>query len=285
MSLFALTLVLIAAFTHASWNLLAKRAGGGVTFLWMAAVAGVAIFLPLCFLAGVFSQVVWDLPTAVVLLGSGLLQMLYFVTLQRGYQVGDLSLVYPLARGTGPFFATLAAVAFLGERPTPQAFAGACMIMGGVFAMAFTAPRTGLNRRAAIGFGLATGLCIACYTLWDKVAVSTLLIPPLLLDTSTVLLRAVVLAPVALRNRSTVAVLWRDHKWAVIGVGLLSELAYLLVLTAMQTTPVSYVAPAREISILIGTIMGARLLAEGHLRQRLVAAGAIVIGVVALALG
>jgi len=112
-----------------------------------------------------------------------------------------------------------------------------------------------------------------------------LLIPPLLLNTSTVLLRAFVLAPVALRNRSTVATLWHKHKWAVIGVGLLSELAYLLVLTAMQTTPVSYVAPARKISILIGTIMGARLLAEGHLRQRLVTAGAIVIGVVALAMG
>lgn len=285
MSLLALSLVLIAAFTHASWNLLAKRAGGGVTFVWMAAVAGAAIFLPLCLLLDVFSQVTWNLTTVAVLLGSGLLQLLYFVTLQRGYQVGDLSLIYPLARGTGPFFATLAAVAFLGERPSPLALAGALMIVGGVFAMTFTAPASGLNRRAAILFGLATGLCIACYTLWDKVAVSTLLIPPLLLDTSTVVMRALVLLPVGLRHQATARALWRDHKWAVIGVGFLSELAYVLVLTAMRTTPVSYIAPAREISILIGTVMGARLLAEGHLRPRLVAASAIVVGVVALALG
>lgn len=150
MSLSVLTPVLIAAFSHASSNLPAKRAGRGVTFLWMAAVAGVAIFLPLCFLFGVFGQVAWDLPTAVLLVGSALLQMLYFITLQRGDQVGDLSLVYPLARGAGPFFATLAAVAFLGERPSPLAFAGACMIVGGVLAMTFTAPGSAAVRRLAL---------------------------------------------------------------------------------------------------------------------------------------
>jgi uncharacterized membrane protein len=68
-------------------------------------------------------------------------------------------------------------------------------------------------------------------------------------------------------------------------VALLTPLSYILVLTALISAPVSYVAPAREVSILIGTAMGARLLAEGDVKRRLFAAGAVVLGVVALALG
>ena len=111
------------------------------------------------------------------------------MTLQRGYKVGDLSLVYPLARGAGPLFATVGAILLLGERPTPLALAGAVLIVGGVFAMSFTGIRNGVNVRGAVGYGLLTGIFIAGYTLWDKVAVSTLAIPPVLLDTATALVR------------------------------------------------------------------------------------------------
>jgi len=78
---------------------------------------------------------------------------------------------------------------------------------------------------------------------------------------------------------------WRIHRFEAIGVALLVPLSYILVLTAMKFTPVSYVAPAREISILIGTAMGTRLLSEGDVQRRLAAAGAMVLGVVALAVG
>src|SRR5262249_61564717 len=78
---------------------------------------------------------------------------------------------------------------------------------------------------------------------------------------------------------------WRDHRAEAIGVAVLAPLSYILVLTAMQFTPVSYVAPAREISILIGTAMGTRLLAEGDVHRRLAAAAAMVVGVVVLAVG
>ena len=78
---------------------------------------------------------------------------------------------------------------------------------------------------------------------------------------------------------------WQAHRREALVVAVLSPLAYILVLTALVFTPVSYVAPAREIGILIGVIFGARLLAEGHARRRLLAAGAMVLGIVALALG
>jgi hypothetical protein len=112
-----------------------------------------------------------------------------------------------------------------------------------------------------------------------------LLLSPLLLDYSSNLGRALLLAPLAWRRRAAVAELWRLHRWSVIGMALLNPLAYILVLTAMVTTPVSYVAPARELSILIATLFGTTLLAEGDMGRRLGAAGAMMLGVVALALG
>ena len=104
MSLSAILLILLAAFMHATWNLLAKRAGGGAAFVWAAAVAGSAIFLPISIALGLFQQVTWNTQTVLFVLGSGTLQIFYFLTLQKGYAKGDLSLVYPLARGTGPYF-------------------------------------------------------------------------------------------------------------------------------------------------------------------------------------
>lgn len=279
----AIALILAAAFLHATWNLLAKRAGGGAAFVWAAAVAGSLMYLPISIALGTFQQVHWTWQAVLFLLGSGLLQTIYFITLQRGYAVGDLSLVYPLARGTGPLFATIGAVVILHERPTLLGMLGVLMVVAGVYAISSTAPGTGRHRNWAIGYGLLTGLIIASYTLWDKVAVSALLIPPVLLDTISVTIRALLLAPIGVRRWPEVRRLWHFHRWDILGVGFLSEFAYILVLTAMMTTPVIYVAPMREISILIGTVMGARLLSEGNMRRRLAGSTAILLGVVALA--
>ena len=282
----AFGLILTAACIHASWNLLAKRAGGGAAFVWAAAVAGGLIWLPITFWRGEWGQVQWTPVVLLFLFGSGVLQTLYFVTLQRGYQVGDLSLVYPLARGTGPLFSTLGAIFLLGEQPTLLGLLGALLIVGGVFiisASAVSSGGSGLDRRAAVGYGLLTGLFIASYTLWDKVAVSQLHLPPVLYDTISVCVRAALLVPIGVRSWPQVVGLWREHKGAIIGVGFFSELGYILVLVAMQTTPVIYTAPLREVSILIATLMGAIFLHEGHLRRRLPAAAAILLGVIALA--
>jgi uncharacterized membrane protein len=288
----ALGLILSAACIHASWNLLAKRAGGGAAFVWAAAVAGSAIWLPITIARGEFQQVEWTPIVLVFLFGSGVLQTLYFLTLQRGYKVGDLSVVYPLARGTGPLFSTLGAIFLLGERPTPLGLLGAGLIVGGVFIIARTAaasgPATGIagsvNQRQAIGFGVLTGLFIASYTLWDKVAVSQLHLPPVLYDTISVIVRALLLLPVGIRLWPQVMALWRDRKGEIVGVGFFSELGYIFVLVAMQTTPVIYTAPLREVSILIATVMGSLLLHEGNLRRRLPAAAAILLGVITLAI-
>ena len=93
------------------------------------------------------------------------------------------------------------------------------------------------------------------------------------------------MAPLALRRRAEVRAAWTRQRKAVILVALLCPLSYILVLTAMVFTPVSYVAPAREISILFGALMGAHWLREGEVLRRIAAAAAMALGVVALAIG
>ena len=214
-----------------------------------------------------------------VMAGSAALHTVYFVLLNQAYRVGDLSFVYPLARGTGPLLSSLAAIIFLGERPSLLAVAGAL-----VLTTQFAQLRRSGAHDAVLYAGI-TGLFIAAYTLWDKQAVSYFGIAPLVLDWGANVGRAIYLTPVALKYADEAVAEWRVHKYEAISCSILIPLAYILVLTALSFTPVSYVAPAREISILIGTLMGTRLLGESDAPRRLAGACAMVLGVIGLAVG
>jgi drug/metabolite transporter (DMT)-like permease len=286
MSLSVLGLVLAAAFAHAGWNFLAKGAEGGAVFVWLSALAGTLIYVPVLgiALASTSGQLTWE--ALGLMAGSGLLHTLYFVLLQRGYATGDLSLVYPLARGTGPLLSGAAAIAFLGERPSALAVAGSLTIIAAVFSLV---ARPGLSlrhgARGAIVFALLTGVAIASYTLWDKHAVGTVHLTPVVYNWGTNLIVVLVLTPWVLAKRDRLRAVWSASRGRAAGVGLLSPLAYVLVLYALAQAPVSVVAPARETSILLGTLLGTTVLAEGDTRRRMLAAGAILLGITALALG
>jgi drug/metabolite transporter (DMT)-like permease len=284
---FALVLVLVAAVAHASWNLLAKRAGdAGAAFVWLFGALSAVLYAPVAVWVVAAQRPPIEMVEVLFMVGSGALHLGYFVLLQRGYAAGDLSVVYPLARGTGPLLSTVAAVLLLGERPGALAVCGVALISAGAFAITLEPGAANRGRlRPGVIYGLLTGAFIAAYTIWDKQAVSALEIPPLLQSWATILVTTALLTPLALQRRETVAMLWRDHKREAFGVAVLSPLSYVLVLTALVVTPVSYVAPARETSILIGVLLGAGLLSEKNLGRRLLAAGAMALGVVALALG
>ena len=282
----ALTLILAAAVIHATWNLINKQASGHGAFTWIVALLSALFYAP----ATIAIIEIWQISLGFVeigmMAGSAALHTAYFLLLNQGYRVGDLSLVYPLARGTGPLLSSVAAIIFLGERPSLIAVAGALLIIGGVMMLTgnIARLRQGSNRDA-VGYALITGLFIAAYTLWDKQAVSHFAIMPLVLDWGANVGRAILLTPLALLHSEEAVIEWREHKWEAIAIAILIPLSYILVLTAMSFTPVSYVAPAREISILIGTVLGARLLAEGDVPRRLAAASAMVLGIVALTFG
>ena len=289
MTVAAFALVLLAAFIHATWNLLAKRVGpttSGPAFVWLYGAISAVLYTPPAIWVLLRPHPPLDMLRLGVIAGSALVHLTYFLVLQRGYRVGDLSVVYPLARGTGPLLSGVAAVTLLGERPSAVAAGGALLVAGSVFLFA-RAGASGASggRGRGVAFGLATGALIAVYTVWDKYAVATLLVAPMVMEWATSLARVVLLAPLAVAQWPTVRETWAQHRAEALAIGLLNPLSYLLVMIAMLTTPVTYLAPLREVSILIGAVMGAHMLREGDVRRRLLAATLMVLGVVALAVG
>lgn len=282
----ALVLVLGSAVAHASWNLIAKRASGGPVFNWLFDVMSVVVCLPLGIAQMLIEPPKLGLVEWTFVLGSALLHLAYFLLLGAGYRVGDLSLVYPLARGAGPMLSTAAAITLFGERPSLIALIGAALIGVGVFVLAGD-PRKlrGSRVGASVVFALLTGVVIAAYTLWDKEAVSAVAMPPVLYFFLFTVVRAAILSGYALTRRDVVVCEWRMHRKHALGIAVLSPVSYILVLYALSMSPVSYVAPARELGILLGAIMGTRWLAEGDVRRRLTGAVAMVLGVVAVAVG
>ncbi|SFB27484.1 EamA-like transporter family protein [Amycolatopsis marina] len=205
----ALALVLGAAVVHAGWNLAAKRVpGGGAIFVFLYYTVSAVVCLPLAIVVLMQTpgspQWTWLFASTV----TALLHVVYGVVLQRGYAVGDHSVVYPLARGTGP---------------------------------------------PVVYFGAAA------------------------------LLQSALLAPFALRDASGTATLWRTHRREVLLVGVLSPVAYLLVLFALRIAPVSLVAPARELSIVLGGLAAWRVLGEAEPVRRIAGSGIVLAGITAIA--
>ena len=282
----ALALVLAAAVLHASWNFLAKRsAGAGPPFVWLVDVASAAVWTPVAVAALLVASPRFGWAGVGLAAGSAALHMGYFLFLQLGYRLGDLSTVYPLARGVGPLLATIGGVVVLGERPGPLGLLGAVLVAGGVLVLARSGARSAAatGRASGVGAGVLTGLFIAAYTLWDAHAVADADISPLLYGWATAVGETTLLSPVASRAWPAVVAAWRSYRREVLAVAVLAPLAYLLVLIALTRAPVSAVAPARELSIVIGVVLGGRLLREADATLRVLAAAVVVAGVVALA--
>lgn len=285
----ALGLVLASGFAHASWNFLLKKSGGGSGLVTLASALSLAIYAPAVAAALWLGEGYRFEPLHLaIMLASGVIHTVYFLLLDRAYRSGgDLSIVYPLARATGPLLTVVVAILLLGERPSAAALVGAVLI--GVSALVLTGNPFAWHRsdaRHAMGFALLTGCTIAAYTVWDKTAVAAFLIPPLLYDWGCNAFRVAILLPWTRRRApGAMARAWQEQRGAAVAIAMLSPLSYILVLTAMVFTPVSLVAPAREISILFAALMGAHLLREGDVARRVVAAVGMVLGIGGLALG
>ena len=282
-----LLLVLTSAAIHASWNLWAKQIGHtakSATLMWLLTAISATLYAPLAI--AMLAQGDWH-PTAVSLgaiAGSGVIHIAYFLLLLAGYRAADLSVVYPVARGTGPLIAVLGAIVILGEHATVLSAAGALLIAAGVFILTWRSSLAHDPRLAAgLRYGLSTGFVIAIYTLWDGTAVKRLALAPLVYYWGGEMVRTLLLAPAALADRAGVAALWRDHRARVMGIAVLSPLSYILILIALRQGTVSHIAPAREISILFGATLGGMVLGEPQRRRRLIAAAAFAAGVIALA--
>lgn len=283
MPLLAFAAVLLAAVTHATWNLAAKRAANSRHFVWLYSALTIVLYAPIVAFIVITTRPVFGPIHWLVLAGTAVLHIGYSLTLQAGYRVSDLSLVYPLARGTGPLMSFVLAAWLLGERVTWQSIAGVALIVSGIVLVSGMLSREHRAPGAGILFGLGTGMFTASYTINDGYAVKVLMISPFIVDYAGNLMRVLVLAPRAWLDRARVREEAREYARPVAIVSLLGPLGYVLVLFAMQIAPISHVAPARELSTLIGTYFGARLLQEKAAPSRLIGAVCIVAGVMSLA--
>jgi drug/metabolite transporter (DMT)-like permease len=281
----AFCLVLFAAIGHSSWNFLAKRAAHCKHLPWFSSLGSSVLLLPVSF--WILNETHWAIsPRGIAcLVATGILHLFYTECLLRGYRVGDLSVVYPLARGTGPLLTFVGAILALGERPSRVAVLGVLLVSCGIFVLSMpVSSASGRRERRGVVWGLLTGLIIAGYTLTDAYSVKVLALSPILVDFAGNLFRAFALAPRAWLQRGVVTELrqyWRES----LGVTVLTPLAYIFVLFAMKLAPVSRIAPVREMSMIFGAFLGTMLLREGHVVRRALAATLIALGVVALTLG
>jgi drug/metabolite transporter (DMT)-like permease len=282
----AIVLVLIAACCHALWNLVAKRAGGGLAFLWLFGAFASAGLLPIAVWSIQRSGTSLGRPEIIACLGSGFIHIFYFSLLQAGYREGDLSVVYPVARGVGPLISATVGIVVLGDDPGPLAIAGGLLLLGGVIAMSGLSPGS-LHLDKSVVFGLLCGVSIAAYTLWDRRAVATLNLPAVFYYQATTLAYTVFITPMVLRQLAAPwgEAFFRRHWRPALMVAGLSAASYSLVLHAMTYAPLSYVATLRESSILIATLLGVFYLGEPLTTRKAVAAIAIVAGIIGLAIG
>ncbi|HEY9291751.1 MAG TPA: EamA family transporter [Microlunatus sp.] len=285
MSGIALLLVLLGAVSHAGWNLAAKSgSGSGVAFVWFASLISAVAVTPFAVAALINGQPLgWQL-----LLGggvSGLLHAGYFLLLQQAYRLGDVSMVYPLARGTGPLLTMIISIAVLGERPSPVSLTGALVVIAGVAVIGFFGGRGVQLAPGAVGFGLTTGVAIACYTLWDSYSVTRLAISPMVQSWLSSLVVVIILLPWALRVRGALRSTITRHTRSALIVGIGSPLAYISIMYAMRLAPTALVAPGREVSVVLVGLAGWLLLHEPNPRPRLIGAAVVLVGIVLIAVG
>ena len=287
MSLLPLSLVILAAFIHATWNLLAKRAAAaGPAFVFASNVITCVAYLPWVGWVLSHGAHVWSLPVIACVVLSGILHLGYSLCLQRGYQVADLSVVYPIARGTGPLLSSIGAFILLRETPSAQGIFGLLAVVAGIGFIstqgdlsAFRKPRG----QDGVRWGTATGSLIAGYTVVDGYGVKLLGIHPVVLDWFGNLFRFFMLAPIVLSNPAGAMERMKGHWWLATGVGLLAPMSYILVLSAIEMgAPLSLVAPAREMSMMVGALFGMLILGERVNGWRLIGCAILILGVLLL---
>ena len=288
MSGLALGMVLVAAFLHAGWNYLAKKGGNKLAFFWWAILFSVIFFFPMF---------IYYWPTVRIspagwacIFATGVLHAFYFGFMGGAYERGDLSLVYPLSRGSGPLLVPVLAVLIMNEQLSVTGLCGIALVIVGIFVIhlrtfsiqSFLEPFRALKKGASL-WALCTGGTIAGYSLVDKVGVSHVY-PPIYIYLLFVVALVLLSPYVFVKAGSDLAREWGLNKRQILMVGFLELFTYLIILFALRIGKVSYIAAAREVSIVFSALLGILLLQEKNAPQKLAGAVFISLGVVLIGL-
>ena len=275
MPLVVLPLVLLAAVAHAAWNALLKASENPLSLAARALTVGTLVSLPLV-------ATLWlaqgrpGLPLAgwLLALASAGLELFYFITLSIAYQRGELSVVYPIARGTAPLLAVAVGLVLLGERVHLVAFAGIAFLLGGMWAV-----RRPSTAGSALAPALLTGILIAAYSSLDRIGVR--LGPPWLYGWLLWFFAAIFLVTFT-RIRRVVATQLTDELGVSLAVGVLMTGAYFMILFALSIAPLAIVASLRESAIVLVTAWGIWRLGERRGAWIRVAGALAIVGGIAL---
>jgi len=273
-------LVLLAAVVHASWNAVVKSSGDRFLTFTVIAFTGTVVGALAAFFVPLPAPQVWP-----YLILSAAVHNVYYVTLLLGYRYGDLSEVYPLARGSSPLIVLVLAAIFAAEVPQPMGLAGVALVSAGIISLAFAGSRLTRARMRPIGLALTTGLLTACYTVVDGLGMRASTSPwPYIVWLN--LLEGIPFAIWAVLFRARdlpefLAVRWKSG----VAGGCLALLSYALILFALSQGAMAHVSALRETSVLFAAVIGAVILKEGFGIYRIVAAGIIGTGVILMQVG
>lgn len=269
----ALILLLVSAFLHTAWNFMLKQAGDKYLAAWWAMLIASVVMLPALVFTGLPARSIWPFIAA-----SALMEAIYFVALAAGYSIADFSLIYPLGRGSAPALITLGSILFLHERLTIGGWIGLFTIILGLFLVGGGAWFQQIEKRPSaksILLALFVALTISIYSVIDGAAVKRT--SPLSYIVLVFLMMPAISAPLALNRYGwqTMKLTLKSGVWRLAAIGILSMLAYLMVLMAYAISPVSYSGAIREVSVVVAAFAGWKFLNEklGGLRL----AGALII--------
>lgn len=288
MSGLSLGIVLTAAFLHAGWNYLLKKSQKKIVFTWWFLLVALVLYFPMFFYFWPKTMICAQGWTCIF--ATGLLHFLYFWFMGGAYERGDLSLVYPLARGSGPLFVPFFAVVLIHEQLSIPGVLGIALVVFGIYVIhlpsfsgqSFLEPFLAVRGGGSL-WALCTGGTIAAYSLVDKVGVG-LVHPPVYIYLMFVITWLLLSPYVLAKKRMWLKKEWLINRYTIVMVGFLVLGTYLMVLFAMQMTKVSYVVAVREVSIVFSALYGIICLKEKHGRQKLIGACLITVGVVFIGL-
>lgn len=282
--MFIAFIILLSSIIHATWNFISKTIPSTSVFVWLVATCTSLLYFPVVWIwiwqFGFEAQPIQWLFLSV----TAIVHMIYYLTLQRGYQVGDLSVVYPIARGIGPLISSIIAFTWLGEQFSVMGGLGLLAVVIGVFFIAGLKKNSNADIKVRNGliYGVLIGFLIALYTIWDTYAVKELAIAPLIVEYVSHPFRTIVLFPFSEKRQQEAKEVWQKHKLKILTISFLTPISFILVLYALKVAPIHYVAPARELSIVIGVFLGGKVLLEKDFKARLFGAFLILLGIILL---
>jgi drug/metabolite transporter (DMT)-like permease len=269
------TAVLLAAAAHAGWNAAIKRGLDPLVTTVLIAVGAGVVSLPIVAWVGLPAAAAWPWVIASVIVHLG-----YFAGLIEAYRAGDMSQVYPIARGAAPLLTALVSTSWLGERLGGLGWIGLLCLVGGVMMLSLRGGDFARLDRRAVGFALFTALTVCAYTVIDGVGVRAAG-NALAYAAAAFFGNAVIMALYGLsrRGRKLLAGPWRMWRTGL-GGGALQFASYGVALWAMTIAPIAVVAALRETSVLFGALIAVVVLHEPLRTLRVAAAVLIVAGLV-----